>query len=50
MEEMVGGEGFGQTGAEIIELAEKRKGRSWHETARDIHLKNRGCFCLSGLL
>ena len=44
MEERVGEEGFGRAGAEIIV---KRKGRSWHETARDMHLKNRGCFCLS---
>ena len=43
MEERVGEEGFGRAGAEIIV---KRK-RSWHETARDTHLKNRGCFSLS---
>lgn len=42
--------GFGKAGAEIIEVTEKREGRSWPGTARDIYFKSRGCLSLLGLL
>lgn len=42
--------GFGKVGVEIIEVIEKREGRSWFGIVRDIYFKSRGCFSLLGLL
>ena len=49
MEERVRGEGFGREGAEIILVAEKRKGRVGMRMPGH-NLKNRGCLSLFGLL